>query len=74
MPEITKAMKCQLCASDEAEQDGLLCLSCREAIERLQTISDAERARDDQEERPAASKEPSQEGVASRSGKPDKTW
>lgn len=36
--------KCDLCGVDDALPDGLLCASCREAVARVLTFAEAERA------------------------------
>jgi hypothetical protein len=38
-------MKCDLCSSGEALENGLLCMSCRETIIRLQVLAERTRGR-----------------------------
>jgi hypothetical protein len=66
-------MNCDLCASDEAIENGVLCLACREAIHRLQAIVDAERTRENNAEPLATATGLSEEGLSSRIAKPE-SW
>ncbi len=64
-------MRCDLCGTDEALENGLLCLACSEAIERLRVIRDVERIRDIQAKAATADVEPSEERLNRRSAKLD---